>query len=171
MAFVIFDQWRYESQCDRTVQSHIEETHVSLLYRQEYVELFTGIERLGDGVQSVVPSQYQDGPRESDLEERVASVEDFVRASSERGEKETHVEGGRLCETQQEVPHLQKGVFTRLDGRSVCGGSRHAQGGAHVQDPRVGWHTVEGNVLRGGFAEGTHQRSVSGGEDCQTKRG
>ena len=33
-------------------------------------------------------------------------MEDFVRASSERGKKETYVEGGRSCETQQEVPYL-----------------------------------------------------------------
>ena len=61
-----FDQWRYQDQRDRTIQSHVEKTHVSLLHRQEHVKFFTRLERFGDGVQLLVPSENQDGPRESD---------------------------------------------------------------------------------------------------------
>ena len=93
----------------------------------------------------------------------------YAHGLKEGKKKPTLKVGDRV--TQQEVPHLQRGVFTRLDRRSVCGGSPPAWGGAHVQDKRVGWHAVEGNVLRGGFAKGTRQRSVSGGEGCETQRG
>ena len=50
-----FDQWRYQGQCDRTFQSYVEKTHVSLLHHQEHVEFFTRLERFGDKVQSLVP--------------------------------------------------------------------------------------------------------------------
>ena len=36
-------------------------------------------QRLGPGLQSLLPSQYQDGPRKSDRAGRGASVEEFVR--------------------------------------------------------------------------------------------
>ena len=81
----------------------LKKTHVSLLHRQEHVELFTRLEGLGDGVQSLVPSQHQDGPRESDGEQRRASVEEFVRQAIGGETNLTQVESRGSSETQQEI--------------------------------------------------------------------
>ena len=47
------------------IQSHVEETIVSLFHREEYVEVSSRVERVGDGLQSLVSSQHQDGAGES----------------------------------------------------------------------------------------------------------
>ena len=62
-------------------QSYLETTHVPLLYRQEHVEVRDGVERLGLGLQSLVPPQHQDGAGASDRAERGASVEELVRSA------------------------------------------------------------------------------------------
>ena len=63
-----FHQRRHQSQCGGTIQSHVEETIVSLFHRQGYVEVSPRVERVGDGLQSLVSSQHQDGAGEGDHE-------------------------------------------------------------------------------------------------------
>ena len=55
--------------------------------------------------------------------------------------------------SQQETSTLQKRVFTRLDGRSVCGDPRSSASGGHLSIERMGWHAYKRHVLRTGCAK------------------
>ena len=77
--------------------------HVSLLHGQEHVEFFTRLEGFGHGVQSLLPSEHQDGPRECDSKQRRASVEEFVRKVIEYQTDPSQIESGGSGETQQDI--------------------------------------------------------------------
>jgi len=74
-----FYQWRHQSQCGGTIQSHLERKAASVFYHQEYVDLPTRVARLDVGLQSIVSSQHQDGSRVSECSQRGGSEEQLVR--------------------------------------------------------------------------------------------
>ena len=52
---------------------------------------------------------------------------------------------------------VQERLFTRLDGRSVCGETSQQRNYSCLQSGRVGWHTYGRHFLRAGFTKSQRQ--------------
>ena len=99
--------------------SHLETTDVPLLYSPQYITVRGRVTTVDPHVQSILSSEYWDGPASSRGKNSAQGLGQTLRSSLGPKDDTPQMSSGRSRTPQQETSSLQKRLFTGMDGRSV----------------------------------------------------